>query len=278
VTALTEPKIDGHCHVLDPENYPYRADVKYRPAGQEIGTEGQFRAVGEAYNVRHALLVGPNSGYGEDNSYLLDVIARGGGRYKGVAVVDNDASPERLAELKAKGIVGIAVNATYHGVDYYRDIGPLIRRLEALDMFLQVQVEGEQLLELLPLIEHSDVKLLVDHCGRPRADLGLDRPGFAALLALGRAGRGVIKLSGVQKISLGRYPYEDAWPFVHALADSFGLQRCMWGSDWPFLRAPERLDYGPLLTLIERLFPEPAARRQVFWRTSARLFGFAEAI
>lgn len=274
MSALIEPKIDGHCHVFDPQNYPYPADAKYRPSGQEIGTEGQFRALGDAYNVRRALLVGPNSGYGEDNSYLLDVIARGGGRYKGVAVVDNDASPERLAELKGRGIVGIAINATYHGVDYYRGIAPLIRRLEALDMFLQLQAEGDQWLDLLPLIENSDVKLLIDHCGRPRADLGLDQPGFAALLALGRAGRGAIKLSGVQKISLGRYPYEDAWPFVHALAGAFGMERCLWGSDWPFLRAPERLDYGPLATLIERLFPEPAARRQLFWETSARLFGF----
>lgn len=274
MTALLEPKIDAHCHLLDPKLYPYRADVRYRPAGQEIGTETQFHAVCDAYEVRHALLVGPNSGYGEDNSFLLEAIARGRGRFKGVAVVDNDASSERLAQLKAAGVVGIAVNATFHGVEYYRDIGPLIRRLEALDMFLQVQVEGDQLIELMPLIDDSDVKLLVDHCGRPRADLGLVQPGFAALCALGRSGRGAIKLSGVQKISAGRFPYEDAWPYVHALAEAFGLERCLWGSDWPFLRAPERLDYGPLLTLVERLFPDAGERRQLLWGTAAELFGF----
>lgn len=269
MNALTEGKIDGHCHVLDPLNYPYLPDVRYRPSGQEIGTEAQFLAVGEAYSVRHALLVGPNSGYGEDNSYLLDVIARGAGRFKGVAVVDNDASPERLAELKAMGIVGIAVNATYHGVDYYRNLGPLISRLEALDLFLQIQVEGDQLLDFLPLIENSGVKLMFDHCGRPFVERGLAQPGFAALLALGREGRGIIKLSGVQKISRQRYPYEDAWAYVHALAEAFGLERSMWGSDWPFLRATERLDYGPLLSVVEKLFPAPADRRRLFWETAA---------
>ena len=31
-----EPKVDAHCHVLDPARFPYAPDVVYRPAGQEI--------------------------------------------------------------------------------------------------------------------------------------------------------------------------------------------------------------------------------------------------
>jgi predicted TIM-barrel fold metal-dependent hydrolase len=46
------------------------------------------------------------------------------------------------------------------------------------------------------------------------------------------------------------------------------------GSDWPFLLAPERIDYGPLLTLVERLVPDPADRRKLWWDTPHRLFGF----
>jgi predicted TIM-barrel fold metal-dependent hydrolase len=63
---------------------------------------------------------------------------------------------------------------------------------------------------------------------------------------------------------------------VQSLIDSFGPDACVWGSDWPFLRAPERIDYGPLLKLIERLVPEPADRSKVLWHTPNRLFGFTD--
>ena len=55
--------------------------------------------------------------------------------------------------------------------------------------------------------------------------------------------------------------------------DAFTPQRCVWGSDWPFLRMPMRMDYGPVLANLERWIPDPGARRQVLWETPARLFG-----
>ena len=73
------PKVDSHCHVLDPARFAYGESIPYHPAGQEIGTASYFQQVLQAYGVRHALLVGPNSGYGEDNRCLLDAIAHGGG-------------------------------------------------------------------------------------------------------------------------------------------------------------------------------------------------------
>ena len=276
MSALTEPKIDCHCHILDPRRYPYAADVKYRPGGQEIGSEVQFNALCEAYNVSHAVLVGPNSGYGEDNRCLLDVIERSRGRFKGIAVVHNDASSESLTSLKAKGIVGIAINATYHSADYYANLKPLIRRLADLDMFLNIQVEGDQLTELAHLIHNSGVKMLIDHSGRPVLEHGLSQAGFAMLCAMGKNERAVIKLSGLAKFSRAEFPYEDTWPFVRALVDSFGPDRCIWGSDWPFLRAPERLDYGVLLSLVDKLFPNAQQRQKLLWDNPHRLFGFAD--
>jgi predicted TIM-barrel fold metal-dependent hydrolase len=64
---------------------------------------------------------------------------------------------------------------------------------------------------------------------------------------------------------------------VHALLEAFTPDRCMWGSDWPFLRAPERIDYGLVLVLVERLIPDPGDRRKVLWDTPMRLFGFDES-
>ena len=274
MSVFDEPKVDAHCHVLDPARFPYAADVAYRPAGQEIGTLVQYQSVMDAYGVRHALLVGPNSGYGTDNRCLLDAIARGQGRFKGIAVVPNGASRSELERLKAAGVVGVAFNATVHGVDHYAATAGLLRMLADLDLFIQIQVEHDQLVPLAPMLEQSGARILIDHCGRPTPGAGLEQPGFQALLALARTGRAAVKLSGYQKFSAEPPPYGDAQPFVHALIDAFTLDACMWASDWPFLKATERLDVGPLLRAVERLLPDPADRRRLLWDTPCRLFGF----
>lgn len=274
MSVFDEPKVDAHCHVLDPARFPYAADVAYRPAGQEIGTLVQYQSVMDAYGVRHALLVGPNSGYGTDNRCLLDAIARGQGRFKGIAVVPNDASRSELERLKAAGVVGVAFNATVHGVDHYAATAGLLRMLADLDLFIQIQVEHDQLVPLAPMLEQSGARILIDHCGRPTPGAGLEQPGFQAVLALARTGRAAVKLSGYQKFSAEPPPYGDAQPFVHALIDAFTLDACMWASDWPFLKATERLDVGPLLRAVERLLSDPADRRRLLWDTPCRLFGF----
>jgi predicted TIM-barrel fold metal-dependent hydrolase len=270
MSVFDEPKIDCHCHLLDPARYPYGAGNPYQPAGQEIATAAQMDQMFHAYGVRNALLVQPNSGYGSDNRCLLAAIAASQGRFKGVAVVPHDVTETALQQLKTQGIVGIAFNLPFHGVPYY-----LLAKLTQLDMFLQIQIFEDQILALLPLLERFPVRLLIDHCGRPTPTAGLHALAFQALLALGRRGRAAIKLSGAMKFSNHPHPFPDSWPFVRALVDAFTLDACMWGSDWPFLRAPERVDYGPLLTLAEQLFPDVTDRRKLFWDTPRRLFGFA---
>ena len=118
-----EPKIDCHCHVIDPARFPYGADTFYRPSGQETGSARQLAQMHDAYGVRHGLIVGTNSGYEEDNRCLLDAVARGAGRYKGIAIVANDIERAELAALREQGIVGVAFNAAHPGVGRYRAAG-----------------------------------------------------------------------------------------------------------------------------------------------------------
>jgi predicted TIM-barrel fold metal-dependent hydrolase len=269
-----EPKIDCHNHVLDPLRFPYVADTTYRPSGQELGSAAQLTEVLNAYGVRYALVVGPNSGYGTDNRCLLDTIAHGAGRFKGVAVVRNDVETAELERLKAAGIVGVTMNATYYGAAYYANTGPLLAKLAALGLFVQVQVEQDQLVSLAPILIASGAHIVVDHCGRPTPDAGLDQPGFKALLELSRTTRTCVKLSGYSKFSRQPYPYLDTRRYVDALIDAFTLDACVWGSDWPFLRATQRLDYGPLLTLVEHLIPDASRRLLLLWDTPRKLFGF----
>jgi len=276
MNIFTEPKIDCHAHVFDPVKFPYGEDIEYKPSGQEIGTPPQLDAVMKTYGVTHALLVQPNSGYGSDNSCMLDTIARGKGRFKGVAIIDFDADLAALRALQAQGIVGAAFNPTFHGTDYYKRSAGLIERLAELDMFLQIQSEHDQLSMFVPWIEAMPVRVLIDHCGRPTPDQGLDQPGFRALLRLARTNRVSVKLSGYAKFSQVPYPFEDTWPYVAAIVEAFTLDRCLWASDWPFLRAAQRQDYGPLVELVELLFPNPADRHTLFCATPRRLLGFGD--
>src|SRR5476649_1908281 len=117
MTLFDEKKIDCHNHIFDPARFPYRDDTAYRPSMQEIGTAAQFAHVMDACGVRHALLVGPTSGYRTDNRCMLDAIAGGGGRFKGIAVVGNDVSRAELVWMKGAGVVGVAFNPAMEGVD-----------------------------------------------------------------------------------------------------------------------------------------------------------------
>lgn len=278
MSIFDEPKVDCHNHIFDPNHFPYAPDVLYRPAGPELTSAHLLHQMCEAYGLSYALIVQPNSGYGLDNTCLLDAIANSDGRFKGVAVVKEDIGLEELRRLKEAGIVGVAMNTTVWGLDYYlapeKDLNGLLDKLVQLDLFLQIQVREDEILPLLPLLERSPVRLLIDHCGRPAPEKGLEQPGFQATLELGRSGRAIVKLSGYEKFSRESYPYSDVWPFVEALVSAFTVDNCIWGSDWPFIIAPERIDYGPLLKLIERLLPDAHARRKVLYENPCRLFGF----
>jgi predicted TIM-barrel fold metal-dependent hydrolase len=273
MSILDEPKIDTHCHLLDPDHFPYPEDVAYRPVGQEVGTQNGFESVMACYGVQHALLVGPNSGYNFDNRCLLHALDTGRGRFKGVVVVRADTDEATLKGLQARGVVGVAFNVALNGLDYYASFGPLLQRMERVGLWAQFQVTGDQLTRMGALLDASDVRILIDHCGRPDLAQGLEQPGFQALLALGRAGRAVVKISGEYKYSQHAFPFDDVRPYAHALADAFGLERCIWASDWPYLRAPFRLDYGPMLRRWETQF-SAAERRTIMWDNPVRLFGF----
>jgi predicted TIM-barrel fold metal-dependent hydrolase len=271
--VLTDRKIDAHCHVLDPARFVYSPHAAYHPAGQEMGNARYFLQLMDCYAVAHALLVGPNSGYATDNRCLLDALSLGQGAFKGIAVVPNDCSLEELQILKQQGVIGIAFNPALMGFDFYADIEPLLHRLQQLDMWAQFQVEKDVLLDFLPMLSRVNVKLMVDHCGRPQVDAGLQQKGFQSLLALGREQRVVVKLSGFAKFAQTEFPFVDVRPFVDALVENFGFQQCVWASDWPYLKAPFRLDYGPMLRLYETMFT-PQEREQLMYLSAKQHFGF----
>lgn len=271
---ISQPKIDCHVHVFDPVHFPYPEDAFYRPSGHEVATTDALEYVMAAHGVQHALIVGPNSGYNLDNRCLLDALKRGVGKFKGAAVVRNNIGRDELQALQAQGVIGVTLNAALLGTDYYLDAAPMLQHLRDLGLWAAVQVQHDQLVAMKPLLQDSGVQLLFDHCGRPDPAAGVGQAGFTALLELAETGRAAVKLSSLVKTSTQPFPHRDAWPYVQALLEAYTPQALIWGSDWPFLRAPARIDYGPLLDLFGQLVPDAAARQAMLWDTPKRLFGF----
>ena len=134
-------------------------------------------------------------------------------------------------------------------------------------------MQGDQLVALAPLLRNGGVQVLIDHCGRPNLADGLAAPGFAALLALADTGGVNVKLSGFAKFSQQGFPFDDSTACTAQLLQSFGPAHCLWASDWPFLKAERRLDYGALLQLFAASVPHASDRQQILWDTPRRLFG-----
>lgn len=275
MSVLLERKIDCHNHVFDPENFPYQPD-RYHPQGHEISPADYFLQVLRAYNVSHALVIGPNSGYGEDdNRALLEAIQRSNGRFKGMAVVSKDVTDDTLLALKEAGVVGVTFNVAFYGVEHFADAETLMAQLHKVGLMAQIQVMGDQILAFEALLKRTPATVIIDHCGRPELDEGMDSAAFQALLSIAEQTPHYIKLSGMAKFSKQGFPFADTKAYVMALFAAFGEDRILWGSDWPFLLAPQRMDYGTLLMLAEDWFPDTSVREKYFWQNAARLFGFA---
>ena len=268
--------VDSHCHVFDTARFPYPVGAAYRPLSHEAGTPADLAAVLDAHGVSHAVLVNPTNGYRYDNRCMIAAIAASCGRFRGIARVPPDADLHALHGLAEGGVIGVRIDLVADGVDVLQHpaLPRLLAQIRELRWQVHVQCERDQLHDAAPILRAANVPLVVDHCGRPDPAAGVSQRGFRALLDLGRDGH-YVKLSGPFRYSHAAPPHADAEPFVAALLDAFTIERCVWGSDWPFLRLGRRMDYGPVLAYLERWIPDARDRRQVLWGTPARLFGFA---
>jgi len=272
------PGVDCHLHIFDAA-YRFADNPRYIPPPAFRGSAGQFRTVLDAHGLTHALLVGA-APYGGDNGPLLDAIRSSGGRYKGIALLpEPEVSDTELRRLNDGGIVGIRINLALGDGEISTPQGQrLLARIAELGWFLDIHCERDDLARALPLLERTPIRLLIDHCSRPDVSRGVADAGFQRFLELGRSGRAIAKLSGPFRFSNEKYPYEDTDPYFHAILGAFGVQGCVWGSDWPFVNFDERVDYGPQLRCLSRWLPAERDRRAVLWDTPARLFGFSHEV
>jgi predicted TIM-barrel fold metal-dependent hydrolase len=269
--------VDCHLHIINPRRFAFVPGVGYTPRPDESGTRESLDAVLDAYGVTHALLVQPSC-YGFDNSAMLDAMNAGPDRFKAIAVVEGHESDRELQALADQGVVGVRFNLVNFdrnalaGADALR----LLERLEAHGWFAQIHAEDREWPEIGPLLRRSGVQVLIDHFGVRDLVAGTGAPGFQTVLELGRTGRAVVKLSAPFRIASRPDRYAELDGHAEQLLAAFGKERCIWGSDWPFLAMGGGIEYGACLAALTRWLPEAGDRDQVLRRNPARLFGFGE--
>ena len=273
---MTAATVDTHVHVIDPARFPFSPLSAYWPLPCECGTAADLVRVLDAHAVRHVVLVTPTSAYGDDNACMLDALQRLGGRARGIARVPISIPPCELDALTRCGVVGVRIDFIGLGLASLADPGfeRLLTALADRDLVLDVQAEAEQWNDIVPAIARVPVRVAVDHMGRPRPEQGIDAPSFKALLGLAATGRTVVKLSGLDRFSRLGPPFVDTAPFAAAIVREFTAERLVWGSDWPFLRSPRRVDYGPSLSSLATIVEDENQRQTILDITPARWFGF----
>ncbi len=242
------PVIDVQVHAYE-RNHPGRPWAGHL-AGPELATGEEMVEAMDAVGVDGAILVSSYNLYRYDPSYALAVHAAWPQRFRVVRPVDvTDPDIDAvLADWAATpGAVGIRV--------MLRDDGPLdpadpgLNRAFAAAAKHRLPVNflcwGKLDIGAALVARNPDTVVVIDHLGLlqpfappPPADPWADLP---KVLALAGHANVRIKISGACTLSLRPFPYDDIWDNVLRIIDAYGLDRCMWGTDWT--RATALLTY-----------------------------------
>jgi L-fuconolactonase len=253
---------------IDAQVHAYERDHPGRPwAGVLHGppevTGDDMVAAMDAVGVDAALLVSAFTMYRFDASYALGVHAKHPTRFRLIKPVDptDPGVAETIADWAAtKGTVAIRIMLNRGASEDPADPG-LNRVLaaaarHALPVNLLCWGRLAQARELAA--RNPDTRLVIDH-------LGLQQPfeppvpavPFAELpqlLELAKFSNVMMKITGACTLSHQPFPYNDIWDPLGRIFDAFGLDRCMWGTDWT--RAVAFLTYaqgGEAFRITDRL-------------------------
>ena len=240
---------------IDAQVHAYERDHPGRPwAGVLTGpaevTGDDMVAAMDAVGVDGAVLVSPFTMYRYDASYALEVHRQHPGRFGLVKPVDptDPAVAETIADWAATpGTVGIrlmmnrGVSTDPADPGIHRVLAAAARH--ALPVNLMCTGRLEQAAQMAE--RHPDTQLVIDHLGLPQpqeppapAEPFADLPKLLALAAYANV---AVKISGACTLSHEPFPYQDIWDPLARIFDAFGLDRCLWGTDWT--RAVKVLTY-----------------------------------
>jgi len=241
---------------IDCQVHAYERDRPERPWAAHLHgptevTGDQMVAAMDDVGVDGALLISPWTMYRFDGSYALEVYASHPGRFGLIKPFDAQADDvvDQMAAWGANaGVVGARIMLV--GDDTPPADDPGLNRVLAAgaELGLPVNVFCWGKLPLLGELaaRNPHTQLILDHVGltQPFEPPAPEQP-FADLpnvLALASYDNIAIKISGACTLSHQPFPYSDIWPPLARIFSAYGIERCLWGTDWT--RAVGLLSYA----------------------------------
>lgn len=237
----------------------------------------------DSNGVSHAVLVGHNGNY--DNSYLLECVRRHEGRFRAVGLIDalDQNRITALEDFHRQGGSGIRINLRKEN-EWDLD-NSLFRAAGDLKMIVSVIGHAEN-------FASARFKRLLDNC--PGTHFCLEHlvrsPGSDAAQAPYDVYRQALECAGWPNTSVkvpGRgeilskparlppgYPWDTVPPHYAMAMAAFGVERMMWGSNFPPCAAKE--GYRNALVGVRELaiFANDTDVEWVMGKTAAKLWGF----
>jgi predicted TIM-barrel fold metal-dependent hydrolase len=261
-TARSEaalPTIDTHAHV-------FHRELKLAP-GRRYAPD--YDAPLSLYldqldhnGITNGVLVQP-SFLGTDNSYLVDCLKQTKGRLRGIAVVDPAVSADELRELDRAGIVGIRLNLVGQPLPdlVASEWKVLLANVKSMGWQVEIQRNASDLAALVPQLLDHGVTVVLDHYALPDPKLGVADPGFQSVLKLGATKNVWVKISAPYRNgAAGESFAKEAYPLLRS---AYGLDRLLWGSDWPHTQFEATQSYAKNRQFLDTLIVDKNERAQV---------------
>jgi predicted TIM-barrel fold metal-dependent hydrolase len=241
VPDLSKTAVDSHFHVFDA--HQAQPGARYTPAyAAPLAT---WQAAARPLGVRRGVLV-QTSFLGTDNDLLLSTLAQHPETLRGVAVVAPTANADTLAPLHAAGVRGIRLNLSglSHHIPEWSAATALWDALLARGWHLELHTDVGRLPEVLAQLPAA-LPLVIDHMGKPETVSASDTT-VQALAARAQKTPVHVKLSGAYR--LGGL---DAGAQARLWVGELGLDRLLWGSDWPCTNHEVQADYPALRNALD---------------------------
>jgi L-fuconolactonase len=127
---------------------------------------------------------------------------------------------------------------------------------------------------LLALLgRYPGLRVVIDHCAKPRIAEGLFEPWATDMARLARETGAFCKLSGLVTEAAKPWDVENLKPYFDHVSKHFGPDRMVWGSDWPVatLAASYSGWYETARTLTAQ--HSTAEQAAIFGGNAVRLYG-----
>ena len=246
---MPESPLTNDCQVHAYEkNSPSRPWQGFLQGPQEVTGDDMVAAM-DSVSVDGAILTSPASLYGYDASYALEVYAKHPGKF-GLVKPFNPKSETVVEEVEewaaTPGVIGARIMLRpYEFTGYHPGLSSVLNAGAKTGIPVNIMCSGN--LDLFSQLAdmHPNTQMVIDHLGIVQPHLPpVPEDPFADLdkvISLSKHANVVIKISGAGTLSHQPFPYADIWEPLGKIFNAFGLDRCIWGTDWT--RAVEFLTY-----------------------------------